>query len=380
MKWKTIALGDLVTISKGKKHSETNDETSFRYLQIEDLNGQFTKKYTKEKGTYVNEKDIVIVWDGANAGKVGCGLTGVIGSTLARLTFKKDNIETRFVKRYLDYQFEFIKSQRTGATIPHVSGEALKRLPIPLPSFDTQQKIAAILDQADSLRQKAQQLLLKYDELLESIFYQMFGDPFLNPKKWVIAKLKDLVKQGDNITYGVVQPGDHFENGVPIIRVGDFDNMQINKMNLKKIAPSIEASYKRTRLLGDEILIACVGSIGKIALADSSLKGFNIVRATARVRLDEAKANRKYVAYHLNTSKIQNYFIKETRTVSQPTLNISHIEQTPILLPPMESQIRFSEFAEKINSQKETAIVQSTKSEFLFQSLLQQAFKGDLII
>ena len=57
---------------------------------------------------------------------------------------------------------------------------------IPLPPLAEQQKIAAILDAADSLRQKDQQLIEKYNALSQSLFLDMFGDPVNNPKDWNI--------------------------------------------------------------------------------------------------------------------------------------------------------------------------------------------------
>jgi len=153
--------------------------------------------------------------------------------------------------------------------------------------------------------------------------------------------------------------------------------MKIDKSNLKRINPEIEKSYNRTRLKGDEILIACVGSVGKIALADDSLKGFNIVRATAKVRVDENITNRTYLAFHLSQKAIQNYFISETRTSSQPTLNIKQIEETKILIPPIELQNKFSLLSFDLLRQIE--LLNQADSENVFNSLIQKAFKGELV-
>jgi type I restriction enzyme S subunit len=205
----------------------------------------------------------------------------------------------------------------------------------------------------------------------------MFGDPVKNEKGWEVKRLNNLLLKGEKISYGVVQPGDEFPNGVPIVRVGDFNLMKIDKTNLKRINPEIEKTYNRTRLKGDEILIACVGSVGKIALADESLKGFNIVRATAKVRVDENIINRKYLAFHLSQKSIQNYFVAETRTSSQPTLNIKQIEETKILVPPVKIQNQFNLISDDLL--KQTEMVYNSNSDNLFQTLLQKAFKGELV-
>jgi type I restriction enzyme S subunit len=200
MSWNNVKLGDVVKISKGKKHSEIDYKESLslkRYIQIEDLSNSRNQKYTCETGVEVTKQDVIIAWDGANAGKVGSNVEGVIGSTLARLRILNSNLDHNFFYRYLDSKFDFIKSQRTGATIPHVSGEALRNIPIPLPDLKTQKHIASILDKADALRQQNRQLLNYYDELLQSMFIEMFGDPVKNTRGWEVKTCGDLILKID---------------------------------------------------------------------------------------------------------------------------------------------------------------------------------------
>ena len=81
-------LGNIVQIKKGKKPDivEVPDKGSVRVLQIDDLRNDKNLKYTNDKsGVFANKDDVLIVWDGANAGTIGYGKTGYIGSTIALL-------------------------------------------------------------------------------------------------------------------------------------------------------------------------------------------------------------------------------------------------------------------------------------------------------
>lgn len=85
--------------------------------------------------------------------------------------------------------------------------------------------------------------------------------------------------------YGVLQPGEETESGVPFVRVGDIADGRVAQANLKRISPQIAAAYPRTQLEGGELLITLVGTIGRAAIAPSELRGANVARAVAVVPL-----------------------------------------------------------------------------------------------
>ena len=285
----------------------------------------------------------------------------------------------------VDYLYYWFKANKkllelngNNAVVPIINNGSLKQIPISFPPLAEQIYIAQVLDQADRLRQQDRQLLAHYTQLVQAVFMSMFGDPVRNDKGWEALPLIELIAPSDRINYGVIQPGLDYDDGIPVVRVGDIRNMQVNTENLKRIDPLIEAEYKRSRLVGDEILLGCVGSIGVIAIVDKRLIGFNIVRATARIRCNPEKLNRIYLAYFMATPFVQSYFAECTRAVANPTLNIKQIAETTILLPPIELQNQFAEAVAKIEVQKTTTLQLQAQSEALFNSLLQQAFRGEL--
>lgn len=148
-------------------------------------------------------------------------------------------------------------------------------------------------------------------------------------------------------------------------------------VSLKRIASTIEASYKRSRLRGDEILVSCVGSIGVVALADQSLKGFNIARAVARIPLAENTC-RVFMAAYLKSDFVQRYFTNELRTVSQPTLNIKQISETTVILPPRDLQREFAHCIAAVEKLKAAHRASMGEMDTLFASLQFRAFRGEL--
>lgn len=127
-------------------------------------------------------------------------------------------------------------------------------------------RIAEILDKADGLRAMRRAALAQFDTLTQSIFLDMFGDPATNPKRFPTKPLASLVRDDDTINYGVVQPGDDLDEGIPLVRVGDLVEGKVRHSDLKRIAPSIEATYKRSRLRGDE-LVRILDTVRAMAIA-----------------------------------------------------------------------------------------------------------------
>jgi type I restriction enzyme S subunit len=258
-----------------------------------------------------------------------------------------------------------------------VPANFVAKLPLPLPPIEEQRRIAAILDKADELRAKRRAALTHLDSLTQSIFLDMFGDPASSPSRWPVVPLASLVRADDRINYGVVQPGSDSPGGVPLIRVSDLVDGYVRRSSLKTIDASIESSYRRSRLRGDELLVSCVGSIGVVAATTLADKGSNIARAVARVPL-RPEIGKNFGAHLLRSAGVQRYFMAELRTVSQPTLNIKQIAETPVILPPIELRQTFESSAAGVASVLALSRDHDDQLDHLFASLQQRAFSGAL--
>lgn len=294
-------------------------------------------------------------------------------------TYYVDGTATSADLRWLNWLLPTLglKELNRAAAIPGLNREDAYRKPVMLPPLDEQRRIADILDQADTLRTKRREAIAHLDDLTQSLFHEMFGEPIASVEAWPVTHLGALVREGDRVNYGVVQPGETVSTGVPLIRAGDLVGGRVDRRSLKTIASEIESKYARSRLLGDEILVSCVGSIGSIAVSDDSLRGCNVARAVARIPL-AVQWNRTFVASHLRTPVVQRYFTSELRTVAQPTLNIKQLAATPVPLPPRALQDEFAARAELIEAAKSTNAAHLAELDSLAASLGDRAFAGAL--
>jgi type I restriction enzyme S subunit len=388
--WPTVALGDLCDVSAGGTPSRANAQYfggGIPWVKIGDLR-QGTVEATEESITSAGLDNssakllppgTVLISIFATIGRTAVlGIEAATNQAIAGLTPRDpERLRPDYLRRYLDSIVSTLEGRARGVAQLNIGSGILRSILVPLPSPPEQKRIADLLEKADALRTKRRAALTELDTLTQSIFLEVFGDPATNPKGFPIKPLTSLIRDDDSINYGVLQPGDDVGAGIPLVRVGDLRGGRVSHTALKRIDPSIEAAYKRSRLRGDEILLSCVGTIGVVALADELTRGFNIARAVARIPVSPA-TSRVFLGAYLRTDFVQRYFISELRTVSQPTLNIKQLSETAVVLPPIELQRKFEAKVSAVERVKTSQLSAMTGLNALFDSVQNRAFRGEL--
>lgn len=259
-----------------------------------------------------------------------------------------------------------------GAAQRNLDIKAFKQIPIPIPPKPTQLAIVAELDKINELIQLKKQQLKDYDQLAQSIFYEMFGDPVENEKGWKVKKLEEAVAASCTISYGIVQPGEHVLNGVPIVRPIDLGNTFIKTKDLKCTTIEISNGYSRTILTGDEILVCVRGTTGILSLATSELKGCNVTRGITPLLFD---INNKWFMYaQLKTPSIQHIIANNTKGIALKQINMGDFRNIRIILPPLPLQQQFAARIEAIERQKQQVSETIKDLETLLASRMQYWF------
>jgi type I restriction enzyme, S subunit len=387
--WPHVQLKDIFDIARGGSPRPiekylTEDDDGLNWILISDATE--SSKYilrTKRridrsglsKSRLVKEGDLLLTNSMSFGRPYIMGTSGCIHDGWLVLSPKKP-ISPDFFYHILGSKDVYAKFAQLagGATVKNLNIDLVEGVEVALPPLNEQRRIAAILDQVEALRRKRQEALERLNHLPSAIL-----EEFLDDKNTVtVQRLDELIRRGDRINYGVVQPGPEEEQGIPLIRVENVVDEDFSRPNLKQISPQIEAKYSRSRLQGDEILVACVGSIGAVALAQPDQRGFNIARAVSRIPIDPLKADRIFVAEYLRRPKTQHYFKSETRTVAQPTLNIKQLCETRLPVPPLSVQRMFAGRVVAIDKLKAHHRAHLAKLDALFASLQHRAFRGEL--
>ncbi|EMR3752371.1 TPA: restriction endonuclease subunit S [Proteus mirabilis] len=175
------------------------------------------------------------------------------------------------------------------------------------------------------------------------------GSDVLNiPCGWDCKSLVDCTLS-KNISYGIVQPGQHDENGIGIIRVNNFENGELNTKDVLKVSPSIESKFMKTRLTGGELLLTLVGSTGQTAIVPKELIGWNVPRAVAVIRPSK-DITAEWLNICLQSPYTKQFLDVRANTTVQKTLNLKDVKDIPIPLPPIEERNKLESIVVNITS------------------------------
>ena len=257
-----------------------------------------------------------------------------------------------FLMTSLDYSLII-----NGAAQPQITRARLAPIQVAIPPKSTQLSIVSELDKLNELIRIKKEQLKDYDALAQSIFYEMFGDPVENEKGWEVKELIEIVSPECKISYGIVQPGEHVDDGVSIVRPVDMVSTFISKEGLKKTTKEISNSYSRTILSGKELLICVRGTTGVVSLVDESLQGANVTRGIAPLLFSE-NVERWFMYYQFKSSSVSGVISSLTRGIALKQINMSDLRKIRLILPPLSLQQSFAHKIEQIERQK--AAVQRT--------------------
>lgn len=292
---------------------------------------------------------------------------------------KKDVIHAAYFKHFFrstGYRRE-VRERAEGANINNLNKGDFLSLQIPLPPLEEQRRIAGILDEADRVRKKTQALIDKYDELAQSLFLDMFGDPVTNPKGWEVGTIGQL---SADVKYGTSSKASE-SGGLPYLRMNNITYSGLMDLgSLKFIDLSDDVPYHKYGTRRGDILFNRTNSrelVGKTGLVRSDEKMI-LAGYLIRVRLSQGVVP-EYVWSWMNSQWVKTHLRNLCRgIVGQANINAQELKSIPIPIAPFALQSEFKAKLGEIESQKNQALRQLREGEVLFKALLQKAFKGEL--
>lgn len=376
--WKAKKLVDICKIQYGYPFDSKQfcDDSKYpQLIRIRDVSRGYSETYYSgeiPEGYYIDKGDYLIGMDGEFNIAAWNSERALLNQRVCKITANDDAYD-RFLYYNLRIILKQIEDETPFVTVKHLSAKRLNTVTINLPSLSEQQHIVEELDLLSSIIEKKKAQLNELDNLAQSLFYEMFGDPITNENGWEVDMLENVVANDCTISYGIVQPGDDVLDGIPVVRPVDLVTIVVEREGLKRVAKDISDSYKRTILKGGEILLCVRGTTGIMSFASSNLAGCNVTRGITPLAFGD-KLNKYYAFCYLKSKHIQDIIADNTRGATLKQINMKDVRQLPMLIPPIDLQNQFASKIEAIEHQKEL-IKQSIKEvETLFNSRMDYYF------
>lgn len=289
---------------------------------------------------------------------------------------------------YVYYYLKSIKLKEAGYS-RHFKFLKETKVPIPTkddrPSLDEQIRIAHLLGKVEGLIAQRKQHLQQLDDLLKSVFLEMFGPQSIGYPNWPLVEIKDLAAKhkgamrtgpfGSNLLHSEFAT----EGDVAVLGI---DNAVQNRFAWSERRYITHEKYRELesyRIFPGDVIITIMGTIGRSAVIPKDIPLTINTKHLAAITLNTAVANPLFVSYSIHSSPfILNQFRSKNRGAIMSGLNLGLIKETKLKRPPIEWQNKFAAIHEKIDSVKSRYKHSLTQLEILYGALSQQAFMGEL--
>lgn len=263
----------------------------------------------------------------------------------------------------------------SGAIQPAITNGGIEKLQIPLPPVHDQIRIAHLLGKVEGLIAQRKQHLQQLDDLLKSVFLEMFGDPVRNEKGWDKPALTAFGKISTGNTPPRSESANYDGDFIEWIKTDNITGDAVCVTPSTEHLSEIGARKARTVTSG-ALLVACIAgsveSIGRAALTDRTVSFNQQINAIQPGK--DVNPLYLYGLFKLSRSYIQSHATKGMKKI----LTKGDFEKITMIKPSFEMQNRFAVIFEKVESIKSRYKQSLADLETLYGALSQQAFKGEL--
>ncbi|WP_216906181.1 restriction endonuclease subunit S [Synechococcus sp. CCY 0621] len=247
-----------------------------------------------------------------------------------------------------------------------------KELEIPLPPLKEQHRIAAILDKANKILSLRRKSLERIEFLANSIFLDMFGNPFSTDSSRSHVPFSQMTKR---ITYGFTSPMTHEDAGIPILTAKNIQNGFIDLYNVHYARQDeFDALTSKCKPAPGDILITKDGSIGRCAIAPAG-GPLCINQSVALVIPDRSRVAPEYVSAYIRCAPVQQRIQQMGKGNALKHLQITELSEFPSVIPPLKDQMRFADLMAAIGRKSEKSKAGVFEAEKMNRSLCFSLFE-----
>lgn len=329
------------------------------------------------------EPTVMITCRGATCGTINISepFSYITGNAMALDDLVTNRVDLSYLRYYLEYRklYDVI----SGTAQPQITRVGLKKITLPLPPLPEQKRIASILDKADALRTKRKQAIAKLDELLQSVFLDMFGGPVTN-ENWERKPVSDLAaeKKGSIRTgpFGSQLLHSEFvDSGIAVLGIDNAVQNKFSWAERRFITTDKYKTLKRYRVYPGDVIITIMGTCGRCAIVPDDIPEGITTKHLCCITLNRKTCLPEYLkASFLMHPEVLKQLGVSAKGAVMPGLNMKIIKELKIPMAPLSQQRRYEQITRLIKEKIKRKSNQLVTLDTLFASLQQRAFKGEL--
>lgn len=386
-----VELGLILHFEKGKKPISQSDSPADGFLPYVDIEAFETgkiKQYTDgTKCTPCDDGDILIVCDGSRSGLVGRAVKGYVGSTLAKIS--ADCLSDQYLFHFVQGKYALLNTKKKGTGTPHLNQELLKQQKLIVPSYSEQERIVARIEElfsqldagVETLKKTKAQLAVYRQAVLKEAFNSAEVDCKMLPIAEILTKTRKGMSTGPFGT--MIKKSDHKATGVPMLGIENIGRGQFVDGNKIYVTAEKADELKAFSLRAGDIIISRSGTVGEICAVPERAEGSLLSTNLMRVSLDNTMIRSDYFIALFQSKGIVLDQIKELcKGSTRDFLNQTILKQIVFPVPSMEKQEEIVSIIEArmsvCDSIEQTVDIALQQAEVMRQSILKQAFKGEL--
>lgn len=344
----------------------TNDN-DFKYWQ-----GDYDKKYL------IYEGDLLVSLSGTIKTFQWNGPEALLNQRIVKVTANPDTNQD-WVYYQISHVIEQIANKGKHAVIKNVSINDLKNFEVDVPDFQTQNKIVSILDKASALVQKRQQTINLLDELLRAQFFEMFGDPVVNPKGWNMEQFSSLGDFKNGLNYS------QSDSGVNILCLGVGDFKSKSRItpadNLSSISLSTLPAEDYFLKKGDLVFVRSNGNkelVGRCVEIFPENEQISYSGFCIRFRLGSDRILSTYLNHVLRVPSFRRKMLEGGRGANISNINQKNLGKLLIPIPDIDLQQKYVDLTFKLEGSLSQLEDSQRQIQDFFNSILQRSFSGKL--
>ena len=376
LKYEKVRLKDIATYINGYAFKPLEwSENGLPIIRIQNLTNSsnvvnyYDKKYDKKYE--VNKGDILISWSASLGIYEWDSDKALLNQHIFKVIFDKKQIDKFFFKYIVNESIKEMKKHTHGSTMKHITKKDFDKIEIIYPPLEIQQEIVRKLNKSQELIDKRKQQIEKYDEFLQSLFLDMFGDPVNNPKNWNIKKLNDLGTLDRGTSKHRPRNATELLGGdYPLIQTGEVASSKLYITTYKQTYSEI--GLKQSKLWTKGVLcITIAANIAKTSITafdacfPDSIVGFLSNKETSNIFI------------HFWFKFFQELLEKNAPESAQKNINLKILRNLDVIVPPIKLQIKFAEIVEKTEKEQKKLEKNLTELENNFKNIMQSSFKNN---